>query len=289
MSIYYQDETVTLYHGDCREVLGAEVVADAVVTDPPYGIGKARWDWFEDYDAWLDTWLPAVSDCAPLSGAFWCFQSEPLALASIARKVSELGRPLVSWITLDKSRWGIAKRYKNAGSKSFPASVEYATYSRREQYAEEITNLRKGLGMSRAEFDCEVSPSRKPTGITYRWEAGERIPQAPEVETIRERFGVSLTVPTFSNPSKHQSVWDFPQPDATDHPTAKPLSVMERIIGTTTAIGDVVADPFAGSGSTLVAAKTLGRRAIGVELEEKYCEIAARRLSQEVLDLGGIA
>ena len=77
-------------------------------------------------------------------------------------------------------------------------------------------------------------------------------------------------------------------PTATGHPTPKSLAVLSSFVERFTNLGDTIFDPFAGGGTTLVAARNLGRKVIGVELEEKYCELIANRLSQEAFDFGGI-
>lgn len=73
-----------------------------------------------------------------------------------------------------------------------------------------------------------------------------------------------------------------------EHPSPKPIRFMKWIVKRLTEEHETILDPFMGSGTTLRAAKDLGRKAIGIEIEEKYCEIAATRLSQEVLPLTAV-
>jgi len=71
-----------------------------------------------------------------------------------------------------------------------------------------------------------------------------------------------------------------------EHPAVMPVELAARAIRLSTWPGETVLDPFAGTGTTLVAARLLGRRAIGVEVSERYCELAAKRLAQGTLELG---
>lgn len=87
------------------------------------------------------------------------------------------------------------------------------------------------------------------------------------------------------NDFKRLPAWNNTTTDAGDHPCPKPLQLMRWLVDVGSDPNALVVDPFMGSGTTLRAAKDLGRRAIGIETQERYCEIAAKRCAQDVLDL----
>jgi site-specific DNA-methyltransferase (adenine-specific) len=84
------------------------------------------------------------------------------------------------------------------------------------------------------------------------------------------------------------NVLRFPKVRDGDHPTEKPDALLQTLLSVVSPVGGTVLDPFAGSSSTLTAAKATGRKAIGIEADERYCEIAAKRLAQDTL-FGGAA
>jgi DNA modification methylase len=90
-------------------------------------------------------------------------------------------------------------------------------------------------------------------------------------------------------PALCSTVWNLTPAHRQGHPAPFPVELARRCIRLSTWPGEVVFDPFAGSGTTLLAARQLGRRAIGVEASERYCELAARRLAQGELAFDGAA
>jgi DNA modification methylase len=229
MSLYYQDDFVTLYHGDCLADHGEWMAADVLVTDPPYGVSY-------------------VSNRAIGRRG-----------TAIAGDATTAARDLVL------AHWG-----------SDPALC----FGRWDIPRPETTKSRlvwdKNL-MGTGDLSSPWGSSDEEIYVLGDW--------PPVKPGGRAREG--------GTPSRHSSVIRAQalapgSSDRPDHPTPKPVGLMELLIAKCPS--GVIADPFAGSGATLVAAKNLGRRVIGVELEERYCEIIAKRCAQDVLDIfGGVA
>lgn len=221
MSIYYEDESVVLHHGDCREV-HTWLSADVMVTDPPYGIDWSTHGGGRD----LRNWSPRKPKKGIAGDKDTAARDDVLERWNKERPVVMFGSPLVAAPrgTIQALVW----------RKPIDAGVVGARFVWRRDW-EAIYLLGKWP---------RVSPNRS--------------------SVIESRGGMER----YRN----------------GHPHAKPVDLLESLIAECPP--GVIADPFAGSGSTLVAAKRQGRKAIGVESDEQWCELAAKRLSQGVLDFG---
>ena len=247
MNPYYEEDGITIYHGDCRE-LGLQVgMVDAIVTDPPYGDTSLGWD------RAVRGWMEAAE---LLTSNLWCFGS--------LRFFLEMAR------TGESTRWKLAQEIiweKHNGS-AFHADRFKRVHELAVQfYQGEWLNIYK-------------HPVTTPDATARRVRRKQRPPHTGHIEAgayTSHDGGPRLMRSVIYVPSCHGEA---------EHPTQKPVGIIDPILRYSVPPNGIVADLFAGSGSTLVAAKSLGLRAIGVELDERYCEIAAKRLSQGVLPMG---
>jgi len=305
--------------GDCLEILH-DIPAgsvDLVFADPPYNIGKASWDKVDNYLEWCEAWITATAETLKPNGAFWISHSKPLVLAKLSEMVSDTGYGLVNWVTWDKYNGSgvegtILDRTLQGGIRMYATFSEYLVWHANEgdwtaQCDRErgfifeplrayLDGERKRAGLSRRAIDEEIGTSNV---SQYWWQQrGWRPPMechynvlqrlAPghfcrEYEDLRREYE-DLRY-TFNNPGKVSSVWQFPPAKPNGHPTPKPEALLERVITSTSNAGDVVLDPFAGSGTTCVVAERLGRQWIGIERDPSYIEIAAARLREPQLEL----
>lgn len=228
MSLYYQDDNVTLYHGDCLTEHREWLDADVLVTDPPYGIA---WEGVANYQRGVRRDRATERTAQPIHGD---------------QDIAARDTVLEAW----------------AGR---PAAI-FGTWRR-----------------------------PRPKGTSHRliwWKRGQAPGPTRSAFVLQDEeiYILGPAWPRRDSPLRSVIATDESRSHevtAIGHPTPKPVSLMEVLVEA--APPGTIADPFAGSGATLLAARNLGRRVIGVELEERYCEIIARRLSQGVLDFGGVA
>lgn len=251
MKPYYEDGSVTIWHGDARELLPAmdEASIDFIFTDPPYGHNNNNNDLIHRWEAALGK---------PLRGL----------PAEKARPIANDGpeaNELIQWFFEQAAR--LLKPgcccccCCGGGGGPDPQFARWSLWlDQWLSFKQMIVWDKGGLGMGwhyRRNYET-VLVAEKP-GAACRWYGG----------------------------NKAANVIRFPKilPSQDQHPTQKPIELASLFIGYHSQPGDLVLDPFMGSGTTLEAAKSAGRRAIGIELEERWCEMAAQRLAQEVLRL----
>lgn len=232
MKPYYEQDGITIYHGDCRDVTLADGSVSLLLTDPPYGMA---------------------------------FQSGRAKAGKSAA------------IRSDGVRQGIrtVRGALSHLSPAFSADLHALVFCHWESWPDFYDSLSAHFTIKNA---------------LIWWKRGGgmgdlRVEYAKDYEVIL--FGVR-SLDRHLNGARRGAVLECPRvPPSRRHvPFEKPVDLLGDLVTRHSDAGDLVLDPFMGSGSTLVAAKNCGRRAVGIEIEERYCEIAAKRLSQQVLDLG---
>lgn len=227
---YYQDDAVTIYHGDCREILPELGPVDLVLTDPPYGVGFNYGTRYKDshmaYGDMLQSWLPCAES---LTSRCAVFQS---------------ARNVTWWWD-----WFKPRNYR-------------------------LISIPKSFVQWNAATDVQWS-----TDYVLYWKPGQIREEKPASAGRKEMFTESVPRDWFV------SVDSCVVGQRPDHPCPRPMDTMIFLVDLLSHVEAIILDPFMGSGTTLRAAKDLGRKAIGIEIEEKYCELAAKRMGQEVLKL----
>ncbi len=265
---YYSDTGIDLYHGDARDTWpGAPGEAHCVVFSPPYNVGLDYQDIVSDAMPWRDytdmAYEVAVETEVGLaeSGRVWC---------NVVPSVPTL--PLAPG---DHSGRGTATRINLLGL--WGDQFGYANINYRDTISWNSTHNRAP--------DTAWGSWQMPSGPNIRgnWEAiwvGSRGPWARDVPPQwkgwqdSEGHWEALTLNTWPIITQKRGG------ELGNHPAPFPVELARRCIRLSTFPGELVIDPFVGTGSTLLAARQLGRRAIGIELSERSCEIAANRLAQ---------
>ena len=250
---YYEDDLVTLYHGDCRELLpqlveSGHARADLILTDPPYGETSLTWD------RWPDGW-PSLAAVA--SSSMWCFGSMRMFLD----RREEFG----DWRMSQDVVWE-----KNRGSgfatDRFSRVHEHATHWYRGKWSDLYHETPRVPRTGPAKYVTRRSSSPHTGAISN------------DVPYVDDGLRLQKSVIFHRNLQGTNPI----------NPTQKPIPVLAPLIEYGCPPDGTVLDLFAGSASTLVASRDLGRSAIGFEAREEQCESAAKRLAQDTL-FGGVA
>lgn len=243
---YWTSGQVSLYLGDCREVLPAlSVTADCIVADPPYGETSLPWD------RWPDGWLDAA---AGVTRSLWCFGSLRMFLGHSGEFTGWRLSQDVIW-EKNQGTGPASDRFRRVHEQ--PAHWYRGSWRDVYHDAPRVAASAAQIARNGSAVRRRHSTHRGAYGPGTWTDDGTRVmPSIIKVKTMRGRA---------------------------IHRTEKPVDLLTPLIAYACPPRGLVIDPFAGSGSTLDAARRSGRRVIGIERHEPYAEQAARRLSQAVL------